>query len=276
MTHALNHENGGPANVAAWVFGQFFLVTLALVWVWVAGLVRLWRSDRPLWRALAWAYGLLYVLFAVTTGAKVYYVAGAYVYLLAAGAVAVDGWLGAGRGRVRGLAAATTLTSAIMALLILPVLPPTVLGPRHAMESTLAETVGWPQMVDTVRTVWLSLPAGRRSGAVIFTADYSEAGAINELGRNTGLPTAVSGQNTVWWWGPGNPDATTVVAVAPSPRVAGDYAAYLRRYFGQVRTAATLTNPYDVRNIEDGGHVYVCTEPREPWGRLWPRLRHYD
>jgi hypothetical protein len=33
------------------------------------------------------------VLFAVTTGAKTYYLGAAYVYLLAAGAVAIDAWL---------------------------------------------------------------------------------------------------------------------------------------------------------------------------------------
>jgi hypothetical protein len=48
---------------------------------------------------------------------------------------------------------------------------------------------------------------------VIFTDDFGEAGAINELGRGQGLPTAVSGHDTEWWWGPGNPHATTVVAV---------------------------------------------------------------
>jgi 4-amino-4-deoxy-L-arabinose transferase-like glycosyltransferase len=276
MTRALNGENGGPANIAGWVVGQLIMVAVVLVWVWVAGLLRLWRSDRPLWRSLAWAYALLFVLFAITTGGKVYYLAGAYAYLLAAGAVAVDGWLYARGGRVGGVATATAINGAVMALLILPVLPPSGIGPHHAMDSTLAETVGWPQLVGTVRTVWTSLPAAQRSDAVIFTADYSEAGAVNELGRDSGLPTAVSGQNTVWWWGPGNPAATTVVAVAPGPDAAGDYAAYLRGFFGQVREAATLTNPHGIENIESGGHVYVCTAPREPWGRMWPRLRHYE
>jgi hypothetical protein len=50
---------------------------------------------------------------------------------------------------------------------------------------------------------------------VIYTANYGEAGAINELGRADGLPTAVSGHNTDWWWGPGNLRATTVIVVAP-------------------------------------------------------------
>jgi hypothetical protein len=90
---------------------------------------------------------------------------------------------------------------------------------------------------------------------VIFAADYSEAGAVNELGRDAGLPTAVGAQNTAWWWGPGNPHATTVVAIAPGPGYAPGYAAHLRRYFRNVRVAATLSNPGGVHNIEWGGHV---------------------
>jgi 4-amino-4-deoxy-L-arabinose transferase-like glycosyltransferase len=70
MTHGLNQENGGLANIGTWVVGQLGMVTLALAWVWVAGLRFLWRSGRPLWRAMTWAYALLFVLFAVTTGAK--------------------------------------------------------------------------------------------------------------------------------------------------------------------------------------------------------------
>ena len=91
MTRALNQDNGGLGNIASWVIGQLIMTALALVWVWVAGLRFLWRSGRPLWRALAWAYGLLFIFFALTTGAKIYYLAGAYIYLLAAGAVAIDG-----------------------------------------------------------------------------------------------------------------------------------------------------------------------------------------
>jgi 4-amino-4-deoxy-L-arabinose transferase-like glycosyltransferase len=276
MTRELNRENGGLRNVPVWVIGQLLLVSLALAWVWVAGLRWLWRSGRPLWRALAWAYGLLFVLYAVTAGAKIYYLTGAYVYLLAAGAVAVDGWLYARPRRVRVLAVATTVTTALFAVLVLPVLPPTGIGPRHAMDQTVAETVGWPELVGTVDAVWTSLPPSQRADAVIFTADYSEAAAINELGRDAGLPTAVSGHNSEWWWGPGNLDATTVVAVAPGPDAAGDYAGYLSRFFTGVRAAATLSNPYGVDNLESGGHVYVCTGLREPWAQMWPRLRHYD
>ncbi|MFE2377369.1 hypothetical protein [Streptomyces sp. NPDC059398] len=174
------------------------------------------------------------------------------------------------------LLAATAVTAAVSALVVLPVLPPSNAAWAYRVSAVSGETIGWPQLVGTVGGVWNSLPAQERSDAVVFTADYSEAGAINELGRGTGLPRAVSNQNTAWWWGPGNPRATTVVAVAPGPQYAPDYAAYLRRYFAHVRVAASLSNPYGVHNIEWGGHVYVCTGPRRPWGAVWTGLRHYE
>ena len=275
MTRSLNQENGGLGNIGNWVIGQLIMTTLALVGMWIAGLRFLWRSERPLWRALAWAYGLLFVFFAVTTGAKIYYLAGAYIYLLAAGAVAIDGWLAARPGRLRNLLLATALTTAAAVPIVLPVLPPADIGWTYKVNQQLAESIGWPQLASTVRTVWTSLPPRQRASAVIFTSNYGEASAINELGRGTGLPQAVSGHNTYWWWGPGNPRATTVLAVMPGPVDGGGDAAYLRQFFTSVRAAATLSNPYRIHNQEWGGHVYLCTGPRHPWAQMWPRQRTY-
>ena len=166
---------------------------------------------------MAWAYGLLFALFAVTTGAQTYYLGAAYVYLLAAGAVAIEAWLQARPGRLRNLLLASALTTAVAVPVVLPVLSAADIAWTYKINPTLGETVGWPQFVRTVDGVWKSLPPSQRASAVIFTAGYGEAAAINELGRGTGLPTAVSGDNSEWWWGPGNPHATTIVAVAPGP-----------------------------------------------------------
>jgi len=278
MTQALHRENGGLANIGTWVAGQLGIVTLALARVWVAGLRFLWKSGRPLWKAMAWAYGLLFVLFAVTTGAQVYYLAAAYVYLLAAGAMAIETWLEARPGRFRNLLAASALTTAVAVLIVLPVLPAGDIAWTYKINPTLGETVGWPQFLRTVDGVWKSLPPRQRASAVILTGDYGEAGAINELGRGTGLPTAVSGQNSEWWWGPGNSRATTVVAVMPGPVDVSTSAATadLRQFFTHVRVAATLSNQYGLHNQEWDGHVYICTGLRHPWAQVWPRLRHYS
>jgi hypothetical protein len=93
------------------------------------------------------------------------------------------------------------------------VLPANLSGFTSKLNSVPVESIGWPQFVATVDHAWYQLPAAQRANAVIFTGNYGEAGAISELGRADRLPDAVSGQNTVWWWGPGNPRATTVLAV---------------------------------------------------------------
>ncbi|MEV5283033.1 hypothetical protein [Streptomyces sp. NPDC051994] len=211
----------------------------------------------------------------MTTGAQVYYLAGLYVCLLPAGAAGLDGWLHARPERLRGLLIGTAASVALSSTVILPVLPPSHTAWTYGISPISGETQGWPQLVDTVRKVWTGLPTGQRAKTVIYAADYSEAGAINELGRGTGLPTAVSSQNTDWWWGPGNPNATTVLAIAPGPDHSPGYETHLRRRFRNVRVAATLSKPNGVHNIEWGGHVYICTDPIRPLSTLWPELRNY-
>lgn len=273
MTRELNSENGGLGNIGSWIVGQLIMSAVAMIGMWVAGLRHLWRSARPAWRALSVAYGLLFALFMLTTGAKIYYLAGAYVYLLAAGAVVVDATLT--RSGLRRLAVATAVSLAGALPIVLPVLPAADIGWTYAVNQAPGESIGWPQLVATVQHAWQQLPASRRADTVIYTADYGEAGAINELGRSDRLPTAVSGHNSEWWWGPGNRHTSTILAVAPGPRDVTGYGGYLRRYFGSVRIVGTMRNPDGIHNQEWGGHVYLCTHPRGSWGAIWPHLRHY-
>ena len=276
MTHQLQRQNGGIGNIATWVAGQLFMVTPALAWVWVVGIRFLCRSGPALWRALVWAYGLLFVLFALTTGSKVYYLDGAYLCLLAAGAVGIEAWLDARSSRTVRLLALTALGTALALPLVLPVLPAADVGWTYRVNPQLGETVGWPEFVTTVDNAWRSIPAGQRRRAVIFTANYGEAGAINELGRSAGLPRAVSGQNNEWYWGPGDPLATTVLVVTPGPVDGTHYPRLLKRYCREVRQVATITNRDGIHNQERGGHLYLCTDLIRPWGQSWGSLRHDD
>ena len=273
MTQALAQENGGAANAVGFVIGQVIMVAPVLIGVWILGLRFLWRSGRPLWRALVWSYGLLFVFFAATAGGKIYYVAAAYFILVAAGAVALERRWATSRGRSRILlAAALPLCLLVTLPLVLPVLPASRVGNTASIDPIGAETIGWPQFVATVGRVWHQLPAGQRARAVIFTGNYGEAGAITELGRADHLPEAVSGQNNEWYWGPGNARATTVVAVV-QPGFP-ELVTQLRHDFARVRAVATIANPEHVSNQEEGGHVYLCTGPVRPWGQLWPSFRY--
>jgi len=278
MTHRLNQEDGGVLNGRPLVFivSQAVMATPVLMGVWVVGLRALWRSRPHLWRAMAFSYGTLFLFFAVTAGTKPYYVAGMYPYLLAAGAVVIEPELKATPARMRVVGRNLAVTSIVVAPFVLPVLPPADIGFVYVLNQVPAESVGWPEFVGQVAATWRGLPPGQRASAVVFTADYGEEGAINELGRQSGLPEAVGGQNNEWWWGPGDPRATTVLAIAPGPLDVANYGSYLRGFFRSVRAVATIDNQAGLKNQEAGGHIYLCTRPDRPWGEIWPQLRHYD
>lgn len=275
MTRNLNAENGGAGKIPTWVAGQLLMTSLALVPVWIAGLRWLWRTRAPAFRSLVVAYGVLFVLFALTTGGKIYYLAGAYVPLLAAGALAIDGWLAA-RRHLRTLVVGMVVTVGAALPVALPVLPASNTAWVYKLNQVPGESVGWPELVHTVAAAWHQLPEGARRSAVVITANYGEVGALNELGRGQGIPLAYSDQNSEWWWGPGNPHAHSVLFVAPGPRDMTDARSYLLRFFASVRPVATLRNSAGIHNQEWGGHVYWCTRLRRPWAATWPLLRHYD
>lgn len=276
MTRRLNQKYGGPVGLLLFVPSQLVMASPALVGMWLAGLAVLWRSVVRPWRAFAIAYAVLFPFFGLTGGKHPYYLAGMYIVLLAAGAVVAERRAAAGAIRIRSLMTGLIIATLVALPIVLPILPPRAIAWTSPIDPVQVETVGWPEFVRSVAAVWSTLPAEQRSHAVIFTASYGEAGAINELGHPYRLPQAVSGQNNFWWWGPGNPQATTVVAVGPGPTHAPNYVAYLRRFFRDVVTVATITNHDRVANQEQGGHVYLCHDPIRPWGQLWPQLQHYD
>ncbi|HZE06714.1 MAG TPA: glycosyltransferase family 39 protein, partial [Solirubrobacteraceae bacterium] len=104
---------------------QLVIVSVFLAPVWIAGLVRLFRAPALRFaRPIGWAYVLLAVVFLIA-GGKVYYLAGIYPVLLAAGAPPTLSWIRRGRRRWRGVALALALAlSALSAVAIaLPVTP---------------------------------------------------------------------------------------------------------------------------------------------------------
>ena len=76
-------------------------------------------------------------------------------------------------------------------------------GPwEGSISKDLSATVGWQSLVAQIAEVSASLPAEQRAHLVILTGDYGAAGAVDLYGRSYGLPNAISGDNSYWWWGP--------------------------------------------------------------------------
>lgn len=258
---------GSTSSEPRWAFlpFQLLLVSPLLAVVWIVGLVRLFREPALRdYRFLGWAWVLLAAAFLVTAG-KPYYLAGLFPVLLAAGSLAVDGWLEPGRRRLRrgALAAAVVASGAVAATLALPLLPANRFGPVLAMNEDVGERIGWPELAAQVAEVRAALPSGER--VVILTANYGEAGAIDRYGPALGLPPAYSGHNGYGLWRipPGRRGPVIVVGRPPG----------LARALSGCRVRARVNNGAGVDNEEAGAPIRVCRAPRREWSELWPRLR---
>jgi 4-amino-4-deoxy-L-arabinose transferase-like glycosyltransferase len=234
------------------------------------------RPEGKPWRMIGWTYLLTLVAFMAARG-RDYYLAPAYPMLLAAGAVWSEKWLRSlPTHRQTRILRAAWRTLAIgglcLAALILPFAPINSAWWRvqDAVVHQFNMQIGWPELAATVAQVRDSLPAADRAGVGVMAADEGEAGAVNLFGRAYGLPRAISGMNSNWLRGYGDPPPQTVIAVGFKP-------SELSPIFASCQAAAQLWNPYGVVNdtFRNRDQVYVCRNIRFPWPEFWKHFQYY-
>jgi 4-amino-4-deoxy-L-arabinose transferase-like glycosyltransferase len=257
-------EYGGLDGRVALVGQTLVMFSPVVAVLWLYGLVQLLR--RPEW-VRARPVGLAFVVVAavfLVTGGKGYYLAGLLPPLVAAGSTAL-----ARRWPARRLVAAGAVLalSAVVAWpALVPVLPVRTYTASFypAVDDDQPETIGWPELVATVRRAVADLPPDRRRTVVLLTQNYGEAGALQWYGA--GRPV-YSGHNGFADWGP--PPGRTGPVVVVGGRRPGEELAGCRR-------SATVTNHEGADNEEQGQPVWVCAGPRGSWARQWPALTHLD
>ena len=195
--------------------------------------------------------------------------------LLAAGAVELTRWLD-GRGAVARRVAFSAMAILLIAgssmmLVLLPITPiESPLG-RFAMKanSDLREEAGWPEMTAEVARIWASLPASERARTAIYCSNYGEAGAIDLYGPRYGLPPAISGVNSFWARGYGNPPPETLI-------ILGSHRERLEGRFTSVTLAGRIPNPHRLDNEEsEHADIFVCRGLTTPWPELWKHARSF-
>jgi hypothetical protein len=246
--------------------------------LWCAGLWYLFAvPDGKRFRTLGWMYVVPLLAFFVARG-RDYYLAPAYPMLLAAGAVWGEQWMSSLSTRAawrvrritwRTLAVAGLATAAVT----LPVAPLNS-GWWHVADSMnggiFNMQIGWLDLVETVAKVRDSLPAQDRARLGILAGDEGEAGAVNLYGPAYGLPRAISGMNSNWLRGYGDPPPQTVI-------VLGMHRDFVEQNFESCELVGRLTNRYGIENATIGGYddVFVCRNLRQPWPDFWEHFRYY-
>jgi hypothetical protein len=248
--------------------------------LWVTGLGWLAFGAGSRFRALAVVFVASFLVF---MNGKAYYLAPAMLVPLAAGPVLIERLL-AGRLLAQRIVIAVLVFAAAVPLpIVVPLLSPARLGaymsalgivPEKAERSELgvlpqhfADRFGWEELTAITAQAWYSLTPDEQGKAIIITSNYGEAGALRYYGRALGLPPATSQHNNFYLWGPGNPDATIVIAVGISAEELG-------QVFDDVRPASKLTDPFAMP-YEREHAVMICRYPRIPLMEAWTRGKRF-
>jgi 4-amino-4-deoxy-L-arabinose transferase-like glycosyltransferase len=265
-------------RTSGYLMEQFIVATnLFTVPFWAAGLYfYFFKPAGARYRMVGWMYVIPFVLFLVTQG-RSYYLAPAYPMLIAAGVVVWERWVAVlAPSKSRVIRSLTWGGLAVGALLFIPVMLP--MAPINSslwqltsqIHDNFVEEIGWPELVETVADIYDRLPSEERSQTAVLTGNYGEAGAINMYGPAHDLPEAISGINSYWLRGYGNPPPQTLIVVGFSPE-------RLERFFATCVLAGQVTNRYGVENEETRFHpdIFVCREPHQPWPELWEDLQSF-
>jgi hypothetical protein len=268
---------------------QILVMNPAAMPLWVAGLVFLLAAarGRPQ-RHLGLVYLILLAMMLIGQKSRPDRIAGAYPVLLAAGGALIGdlarrrglGWL---RGAVPALLVAGGLA---LAPLGLPLLPPAMLA-RYAsalgmvprieqgeakmtqIPQWTAYRLGWDDYVDDVAAAVQMISPEERRCAIILVPTYSQAGAIELLGRGRGLPPVYATQNNYYHWGP-PPDSVDVTIVT------GPFQEATVRDFYESVELARLGDCDWCMPWVGKAPVWIARGQRSPLSEVWPMLKHYE
>jgi dolichyl-phosphate-mannose-protein mannosyltransferase len=255
--------------------------------LWIAGLWYFFRdADGRRFRALGWTYVVILLCMLVLNG-RVYYLAPAYPMLFAAGAVVFQRsferwsltWLKP--AYVAALLVAGALLAPFAYFPLLPVEgyiayskalhfgPPKIETHEEGpLPQIYADMYGWKEMAESVAGAYNKLSPEDKHRCAIFGQNYGQAGAIDFFGAKIGLPNALSGHQSYYYWGPRGYTGECVL-------VLGDSAGVLEQKFDSVEKVATVYHPYSMPYQHFD--VFLCRGPR--FGTLqqaWPKLKHWN
>lgn len=266
LAYLANHQGSGGGPVTYLIeFGVYFFF---LIPVWLLGMISLFRS--PLLRPVGIACAVPLVLFLFV--GKSYYAAGTVPVAFAQGLMAIS-HIDRARLRARlevAVAVACVLEFLTFFFLVVPVTPPNRIHATKldTINEVFADSVGWDDIAEQVRTIYTSLPAADAADTVVISAYYGVPGALRVYGGSDFRPVVISPQLSDWYWLPANLTATSALMV--------DYRPSDVAWMCTSPTLVThLTVPYGVKGLEQGAPVTFC-QLKQPIPEIWRRLRNFS
>ena len=277
-----NHRNV-ILSPLQFIFAQALLANLLSSAFIIAGAIFFFMQPMKRFRLLGWAF-VAYMLLMYALHVKDYQVAPVYPTMLAAGAVAAESWFQSRWSR--RLVFAYTFAAAVLFVLLLPLCVPVLsvelleryyrhlplqrLEPEHNKHTSLpdfySDDFGWRETAEMVSRYYNALVPEERAKTAIIGNFYGEAGAIDFFGPALGLPKAISGHHSYWYWGSRSYTGESAIALDFKLDV-------LKSHCASVSLVAERDIPW-ARNAS--GPIYHCRKLDFDLTQHWDEFKHFD
>jgi hypothetical protein len=265
---------------------QVMMLNPFTVLLWVSGVVWLLvsKAARP-FRFLGLAY-LLFLASMMAMHGKDYYLAPVYPVLFAAGGVAWFSWARerAWKNALIGVYGAVLIWACYRSIpFSIPVMPPerivayekkigftpqdTENHDATILPQFFADRFGWTELVEKVARIYNALQPQERAITGIFAGNYGEASAINLFGQKYGLPTAISGHQNYWIWGPRGYTGQEMIIIN------GSTPEEMKPFYASCKIVDVRNNPLTMP--WERGNIYLCYGRKATYAADWNDLKHY-
>jgi MFS family permease len=265
----------------AFLFQQVNMLLIFAAPLWIGGLAWLAfaRNAKP-WRFIAFTY-VVFLAMMMGMHAKDYYLAPIYPALFAAGAVALGTLTRRNWPSIAYMVVLGLLLIFVSAPIILTILPPEkyLAFSSHFVNNKvksekftsplpqyLSDRFGWPEMVQGFAVRYNALPPEERARTAIFCQNYGEAAAVDILGPQYGLPSAISGHQNYFYWGWNNYTGESVLTLGNRRE---DYT----DSFAEVIDLGVFDAPW-IMDFEHH-HYFWLRHRKLPYAADWPKFKFW-
>ncbi|RJO68181.1 glycosyl transferase family 39 [Nocardia panacis] len=216
------------------------------------------------YRFLGPALPLLMVVF-LLVGGRIYYAAGVFAVVMAAGAVLA---VRVGQRVLVVVGALVTTAAVCFVLYATPWRSPDRIAPpsspaEAAIDIGVYGEFGWPELTSEVLRVYDELP---QQNTIVLTDTYWQASALDQFARER-LPAIYSPSRGYGYFGTPPDDADTVLAVAVNE-------SFLRWDFDRVERVGKVDSRLGYPGNTQDVTIWRCGGLRHPWAEVWPAWMH--
>jgi hypothetical protein len=253
--------------------------------LWISGLIALAFRRGKDYRLMLYAYLFLMAVMIAGQSSRPDRIASIYTFFMAFGAVTIEqGLKQVWRRRIQVSMMMLMLAGGILLTpVFIPLLPPGQLKAHIAwlglkmdieegkkgepIPQWLADRIGWRELAVEVAGVYHALPSAEKQNAVIISANYGHAGALELYGPELGLPAVYSTHNAFHTWGPPSDSVKTYIAVSINIEE-------VKTMFDSVEVATVVYCP-DCTRPQHETPIYILRGPKFSIEKEWKGFRIY-